>query len=180
MVDLAALERPNQQPLDCLRCETRRIRDTEEPLFKDKSFLSPVTDESMAWNQPEGLEDFVVIQPPAPQRDPFVQYISRKFYGILRCLDWMYHKMANSEKEFEEWSKTTVFYKWKILIGAVTSFLVAIVGALFPVVSILILYFIKRTVIRIYALMGLTIAFALAVKLLTNGKTADVFSITAA
>lgn len=65
-------------------------------------------------------------------------------------------------------------------VGRAASFLAALVGALFPVISILILFFIKKTLRRIFALMGLTIAFALAVKLLTGVKTADVFSITAA
>lgn len=65
-------------------------------------------------------------------------------------------------------------------VGMVSSFLVAVVGALFPVISILILFFIKKTLKRIYVLMGLTIAFAFAVKVLTGMKTADVFALTAA
>jgi len=60
------------------------------------------------------------------------------------------------------------------------SFIVALAGAILPVVSILALFFIKNTLKRIYTLMGLTVAFAIAVKALTSAKTTDIFAITAA
>lgn len=59
------------------------------------------------------------------------------------------------------------------------SFLVVVVGVLSPVISILILFFIKKTLKRIFVLMGLTVAFAFVSKWATNIKTSDLFSVTA-
>jgi hypothetical protein len=64
--------------------------------------------------------------------------------------------------------------------GMITSFLAALLASMIPVLSILILYFIKNTLRRIYTLMGFTVLFALVLKLLTSAKTMDVFAVTAA
>jgi len=60
------------------------------------------------------------------------------------------------------------------------SMVAAFLAAIIPVVSILALYFIKNTLKRIFALMGFTVAFALAFKLLFSARTVEVFAATAA
>jgi hypothetical protein len=61
-----------------------------------------------------------------------------------------------------------------------SSFLIAVLAALVPVFSMVALYFIKRTIIRLWTLIGLTMAFALAVKFCTSAKSTDVFAVTVA
>jgi len=61
-----------------------------------------------------------------------------------------------------------------------TSLLAAMVASSIPVLSILGLYHIKKTERRIYALMGITIGFAVIFKALTSARTMDVFAVTAA
>ena len=80
---------------------------------------------------------------------------------------------------YKQWQKELREYHLHSL-SILTSFMVAVIGALFPVISILILYEIKSTLVRIYALIGLTIGFSVVVKCATRAKTSDVFSITAA
>jgi hypothetical protein len=55
-----------------------------------------------------------------------------------------------------------------------------IAAATLPVIAILILYFIKDTLRRIYVLIGLTVAFAVATKVLTSAKSIEIFAATAA
>lgn len=96
MVNLDALERPNNRPLKCLRRDARRIRDKEKELFGDKGFFGPDNDESMTWYEPEGLEDLVAIQPPQSQRDAFGEYINLKLYVVVRWLDEIYHRVCQN------------------------------------------------------------------------------------
>jgi len=56
---------------------------------------------------------------------------------------------------------------------------VAIGVSLFPVVSMLVLFFIGETLKRIYTLIGLTIAFALVLKI-AGAEAIEIFSVTAA
>jgi hypothetical protein len=57
---------------------------------------------------------------------------------------------------------------------------VTVAAASLPVVAVLILYFIKNTLKRIYVLIGLTVAFAISTKLLTSAKSIEIFAATAA
>jgi len=67
-----------------------------------------------------------------------------------------------------------------LFLSVPATFIVALAAALFPAVSILALFFIKNTLKRIYAVMGLTGAFAITAKWLTGMKTRDLFGVIAA
>jgi len=55
-----------------------------------------------------------------------------------------------------------------------------IASALLPIIAILVLYFVKSTLKRIYISIGLTAAFAVAMKLFTDAKKVELFAATAA
>jgi hypothetical protein len=61
-----------------------------------------------------------------------------------------------------------------------SSYAIAIAAALIPVFSMVALYFVKRTLIRLLILIGLTVGFALAVKVTTAAKSTDIFAIAVA
>jgi VIT1/CCC1 family predicted Fe2+/Mn2+ transporter len=63
---------------------------------------------------------------------------------------------------------------------SISKFAIAIAAALFPVFSMVALYFVKRTLIRLLILVGLTVGFALAVKATTTAKSTDIFAIAVA
>lgn len=88
MVNLEALERPNEGSLNCLRRETHRIREKEKR-FGDEGFHSSKTKEGKTWHEPKGLEDLIVIQQPQSQRDPFMEYVSYKLYTVIH---WLHSK----------------------------------------------------------------------------------------
>jgi hypothetical protein len=81
--------------------------------------------------------------------------------------------------EKQEPEQFRIYDKVRVL-SMVTSALAAMVAAIIPVLSILGLFHIKKTERRIYALMGITIAFAIIFKAMTSAKTTDVFAVTAA
>jgi hypothetical protein len=66
------------------------------------------------------------------------------------------------------------------ILGNASAVAIAVFAALCPILSILVLFFIRQTLNRIYALMGLTILFALTVKWGTSAKSMEVFAVTAA
>jgi len=70
------------------------------------------------------------------------------------------------------------YERWQF-VTPIAAFAATLIAALYPVLSIWILYSIHHTLVRIYALIGLTILFAFALRL-TGAKTVDVFSVAAA
>ena len=65
------------------------------------------------------------------------------------------------------------------IIFEIGAFAAAVIATLFPVLSILVLYFIPDTLKRIYALLGLTVAFAALVRLVGSARSLEVFTVTA-
>jgi hypothetical protein len=66
--------------------------------------------------------------------------------------------------------------KW----SSVSSFIIAVLAALCPVISMVVLFEIKKTIDRLWTLIGLTLGFALAVKICTAAKSTEIFAVTAA
>ena len=114
--------------------------------------------------------DFITIQAPQSLRDPFEEGVRHFFYAFYHILD---------RKKPAGGDKLTV-YPDLLLLSVPVSFITALAAAIFPVISILALFFVKKTLKRIYTLIGLTVGFAIAVKLITRVKTRDLFAITAA
>lgn len=89
--------------------------------------------------------------------------------------------VEQTEREIDESNEVRLklHYISKIA-GDISAFFIAMLAALCPILSILVLFFIKHTLKRIYALMGLTVLFAIAIKCGTSARSMDVFAVTAA
>jgi len=61
-----------------------------------------------------------------------------------------------------------------------SAFVITIVAALVPVLTMVALYFIRRTINRLWSLAGFTVFFSLALKLFTTAKSSEVFAVVAA
>jgi hypothetical protein len=61
-----------------------------------------------------------------------------------------------------------------------SAFISTLCAGLFPVLSILALFHIESILKRIYALIGLTVGFALIARILTGAKSIEIFAATAA
>jgi len=201
LAQMETLESATKRNSTCLRdwLSNERRRSPREkngdPVFAWKS-------EELTWAEMDKLEDLIVIQAPRSERDVFEQRVSR---GMVSVYDFFKswrrpkdedendneiastdssqpeesEKTTHKKKEKEAPSHLRIYHNTRFL-AMITSFLAALVAAIIPVVSILVLYFLKKTLRRIYALMGLTIVFAIAFKALTSAKTTDVFAVTAA
>jgi hypothetical protein len=64
--------------------------------------------------------------------------------------------------------------------GVISAFIIAVLAAMFPVLSMLGLYFIKGTLKKMFTLLGLTVVFAFMVKSLTAAKSSEIFAAAAA
>jgi len=171
MVDLEALERPKELRLGALR-KLIQIQMKEKNEFG--IYGSPETKEFTACYEPDGQDDLVEIQPLRSQRDIFTESFVYNWYAYMSWLrSWV--RKSKEQQTYKEmhWFQLTRFT------SITTSAIVAVVGTLSPVISILILFFIKNTLKRIFVLMGLTVAFAFGSKAVTDIKTSDLFSVTA-
>lgn len=82
-----------------------------------------------------------------------------------------------NDKEDE---KGLQIHSWAITAGRISAFFISLLAALFPVASMIGLYFIADPLSRMLAITGLTVAFALALKFSTSATSSEIFAVTAA
>ncbi len=196
MINLEAVDRPSKHAIKCFRTWLDFLQE-KWPTFMPST-------EATTWLEPGDLEDLLAIQADRSLRDPFDEKVSRSLIGVY---DFLFQKRekrpsedANHSQKMsvqtseapakknsnrpqenpDEIIKDLRVYRKVKWVGMVTAFLAALVGALIPILSILGLFHIKSTPKRIYTLIGLTVVFALAVKLLSGARTIDLFAVTAA
>ena len=65
-------------------------------------------------------------------------------------------------------------------IARLSSLIVTVISSVFPIVGVIILYFVKDLLARIGIIAGLTAAFSLVLALVTSAKKSEIFAATAA
>jgi hypothetical protein len=169
------LDQPHENTLKCLQLVLTRYRE------KHQDFLPEP--EAFTWFGTEGLNDYLTIRAPESQRDPFQEHLNEYLTPWFTSIFYFWKSLrlfrGKQDAVDEEKEQLEIHYEAKWF-GAVGALLIAIFSALLPLISILILYFIKRTITKIYTLFGLTVVFALAVKWITRAKSMDIFAVTAA
>jgi hypothetical protein len=71
-------------------------------------------------------------------------------------------------------------HSWARVAGEISAFIISLMAALFPVASMIGLFFITDALHRMYALTGMTVAFALVLRFCTSASSSEIFAVTAA
>ncbi|KAF2177467.1 hypothetical protein K469DRAFT_807666 [Zopfia rhizophila CBS 207.26] len=158
-----SLERPHREDISRFREWTMTVKD----LTRQTGFLTGA--ENLTWNDDD---DLITVRPKL-EKDLFQDFITYRLLNVYNAI------FGRHETKRQRDGRTLIIYS-ESRIAQVSAFVGTITAATLPSVAVLLLYFIKNTVTRLYVLIGLTAAFAIAVKYLASGKTNQVFGATAA
>jgi hypothetical protein len=119
--------------------------------------------------------DLVTLATPKGERDVFTKWVIYPVMDIFHQV-WGRRKLnkryvLDEESGYVEYSEETIDRIGKIISTTVASIL--------PVIAVLGLFFIKSLVVRIYAMIGITAAFAILLASMSNGKRIEIFAAVA-
>jgi hypothetical protein len=136
-----------------------------------KGFL--VSQERLTWD-PRYREDLVCLFPPDSWLNPWIiDFFHRVRYGPSPVTKVEADVELGPIHDIEELLVIRTSRRiWHVLVTLLASML--------PVLAILILYFVKRTLYRIAIAIGLTMVAGLFLKIFTAAQTKEVFGATAA
>ncbi|KAF2229072.1 hypothetical protein EV356DRAFT_456550 [Viridothelium virens] len=169
-----------------LKDYARQIGAANSPHQRDVKFLQNwlvrpkmgsnflVGHERTIWDD-SNISDFVTIQPQQSDRDAFTFLLNG---ALLTFYDRIYgHRKTRPDSRYgaediREYDDAKILRLSKVLSGTLSSLL--------PTLAILILYFVRRMIIRIALVIIFTGLFSMTLSLLTEAKRVEVFSATAA
>ena len=151
--------------------------------LNDNPFLSG--SEFYTWER-ENEKDLVAVLTRADE-DPFTKWFNSKVLTWFHwCLGRRFKVCISSNSEHHDLLRlsqkkvggVTQYSDSKM--AKISTFIASVMSSILPVIAILVLYFVQRTVVRLYVTIGLTTLFASSLAIFTSARHHEIFAATAA
>ncbi|KAK5442569.1 hypothetical protein LTS15_010993 [Exophiala xenobiotica] len=165
MLDLRKAEAPTAQEVGFLQTWLKRPT-------QGGDFLNDV--EIKIWAE-ENVADLISLSHHRLHQDPFSKFLAGK---LLNAYPWVVGRRADAISGLLPDGGIKEYKDERML--ALSKAMSSALSALLPTVTILVLYFVHRMLVRIGLMIIFTVLFSLALSAFTEARKVDVFSATAA
>jgi uncharacterized Tic20 family protein len=129
--------------------------------------------DSTIWEDPSLTHDLISRSPNDPDADDkLTQWISSYLVVPFHRLIGRHWEKHNPSSPFLEYSDRAIY--------KVSSVAATVISSVFPVVGVIILFFVKNLLARIGIIAGLTAVFSLCLAVMTEARKVEIFAATAA